>query len=282
MQLALDRMEVEERGGTDPVRLAAAIHRQLGESEGPVPIREIARALDIVDIREEPLHHFEGALVTEAERDVGSILVNSRSSTQRRRYSVAHELLHFLNPLHEQAGSSGFACTAADMAAGSRSDWAGITIHKRQEIEANRFAIELLAPEGRMKSFLRAPADLEHALGAAKKLDISKQAAARRYVELHRESLAVVFSKDGKVSYPDWGRDFPILAIGKDDRLPGHNLSRQNEDALSTMDETDADLWLRYPKRTVLYSQSYAQADGHRITLLLAEVGEADEIGDDR
>jgi Zn-dependent peptidase ImmA (M78 family) len=175
-------MEIEERGGADPERLAAAILRQLAHMKGAVPGREIALALDIVEIREEPLNHLEGALVTSAERNVGSILVNRRSNAQRRRYSIGHELLHFLNPRHKQTSASGFECSAADMAAGGMVDRPGVSAHLRQEIEANRFAIELLAPHSRMAPFLRGAADLEHVLRAADKLDLSKQAAARRYV----------------------------------------------------------------------------------------------------
>ena len=49
--LALDRMEIEE-AGPNPERLAAAIHAQLQLKAGPVPVYEIAEALDIVEIRE--------------------------------------------------------------------------------------------------------------------------------------------------------------------------------------------------------------------------------------
>jgi hypothetical protein len=71
MALTLDRMEIEESGRADPERLAAAIHRQLGDAKGAVPVYEIARALDIIEIRECQVDHFEGALVTEAERNEG-------------------------------------------------------------------------------------------------------------------------------------------------------------------------------------------------------------------
>jgi len=160
MPLALDRMEIDEAGRNDPVRLAEAIHRQLGSSSGPVPVREIALALDIVEIREESLASFEGALVTSHERSEGSILVNRSSNRQRRRYSIGHELLHFLNPLHEQTTANGFECSRADMALSGRLDGGGLRRHDRQEVEANRFAIELLAPVTRMRSFLGGFADL--------------------------------------------------------------------------------------------------------------------------
>ena len=49
MTLSLDRMEIES-AGSDPVRLAGALLRQLPELAGRVPIDEIALALDIVEI----------------------------------------------------------------------------------------------------------------------------------------------------------------------------------------------------------------------------------------
>lgn len=68
MSLQLDRMEIEEEGRHDAVRLARAIPKQLELLSGPV--REIALALDIVEIREEKLDGFEGALITQPERDI--------------------------------------------------------------------------------------------------------------------------------------------------------------------------------------------------------------------
>ena len=62
-RLNLDRMAIEEVGG-HPERLAGAIHDQLPGLTGPVPVVEIALALDIEEIRETPLMSFEGALIT--------------------------------------------------------------------------------------------------------------------------------------------------------------------------------------------------------------------------
>jgi hypothetical protein len=84
----LDRMAIEE-AGPDPERIAASIHMQLALLSGPVPIHQVAEALDIVEIRLVPLKGLEGALVSTPERDIGSIVVNSASSAQRQRFSVA-------------------------------------------------------------------------------------------------------------------------------------------------------------------------------------------------
>jgi hypothetical protein len=75
----LDRMAIEE-AGPDPERIAASIHMQLALLSGPVPIHQVAEALDIVEIRLVPLKGLEGALVSTPERDIGSIVVNSASS----------------------------------------------------------------------------------------------------------------------------------------------------------------------------------------------------------
>jgi hypothetical protein len=83
MSLKLDRMAIEEIG-LNPRRLAEAIHGQLSNFDGPVPVYEIALALDIHEIRTKPLKNLEAALVTTPERSYGSILLNSYSNRRRR------------------------------------------------------------------------------------------------------------------------------------------------------------------------------------------------------
>ena len=121
MNLVLDRMALDDVGA-NPQRIAEAIHEQLGEGSGPVPVREIARALDIVEIREEPLTNIEGALVTTPERGSGSILVNANSDPRRRRFSIGHELGHFLNAWHRPTSPGGFQCSRSDMIAADLKD----------------------------------------------------------------------------------------------------------------------------------------------------------------
>ena len=98
--LQLDRMAIEDVG-SNPERLAAAIHDQLGLAKGPVPVAAIAAALDIVEIWTAATRGLEGALVTTEERSEGIIMVRAGATPQRRRFTVGHELGHFLNPGHE-------------------------------------------------------------------------------------------------------------------------------------------------------------------------------------
>ncbi len=270
MRLELDRIAVEE-AGANAQRLAAAIHAQLPDLVLPVPIETIARALGIEEIRIEPLQGFEAALVTTPEKGRGSILVNANSSYRRQRYSIGHELGHFLNPWHQPLQAQGFYCKRADMVVAD-----GKSRHLRQEAEANRFAIELLAPRRMLKHHLTRTAGLEHALAMARELEISKAAATRRYVELHDECLAVVFSHHRRVLYIHRPRSFPRTRIWNGDQLP--TLGRHANDVLplTGLDEVSAGVWLEQSDDITLYAQTHHQAEGHAITLLLAETDTED------
>jgi Zn-dependent peptidase ImmA (M78 family) len=261
-EIKLDRMALDDVGA-NPRRLAEAIHGQLGERKGPVLVDQIARALDIEAIREERISNIEAALVTDPERSYGSILVNLNSSPQRRRFSVGHELGHFLNPVHEPTSSEGFRCTRSDMILAAQNDQ---DRYVRQEAEANTFAIELLAPRGRVKSYLNPSPDLAKVLRLAGDLDISREAAARRYVELHDETLAVVFCASGKFSYARRKDEFPSLCLrqGQPLNLPGDG----TEGDVSSVEEVDAADWLHRPERVKLTAQTLFQQRGFSTTLL--------------
>ena len=66
-----------------------------------------------------------------------------------------------------------------------------------------------VAPRTAVRRFLAPPAELDHALALAHTLEISREAAIRRYVALQGERLAAVFSRDGRVRYVDKGPGFP-------------------------------------------------------------------------
>ena len=267
--LVLDRMRVEDVG-LNPQRLAEAIHEQLACNSGPVPVRDIALALDIEEIREAPLTSLEAALVTTPERGCGKILLNSNSSRQRRRFSLGHELLHFLNQCHEQTSSDGFHCSRADMRAWSSTE----SRHVRQEAEANTFAIELLVPRSRLKPLLRSPPDLEKVLKIADEFDISKEAAARRYVQLHADCMAVVFTKDRRFTYAERGRGFPFIEIRQDEEC---TIARVAAGAISEVDEVDASDWFAGNQDAQLTAQTLGQAQGYAITLLCAALPDEDD-----
>ena len=257
----LDRMDVDDVA-TSVDRIAAEIHRQLGDTEPPVPVYEIARALDILEIREAPARNYEAMLLTNAEREFGQICVNTRnSSAQRRRYSVGHELGHFLCTWHRQVAGDGFKCSRQDMATPT-----GDEVHIRQEREANWFAIELLAPKRMLTRYLNRLPDLEQVLAIHSALQISKTAAARRYANLHREPLAVVFATNGLFQYADRGPGFPFINLERGEPLPW--LPSAGRDGISEMVDADPKDWRGLEWTNELSVQMFQQEDGHSIVLL--------------
>jgi Zn-dependent peptidase ImmA (M78 family) len=257
----LDRMAVDDIAFSVE-RIAFEIHRQLGDMAAPIPVDQIAHSLGIEDIRERELNGFEAALVTDQGRDRGVVLINSRSGARRRRYSLAHELGHFLCGWHKQTSPKGFLCSAKDMRTTS-----GEGVHTRQEAEANQFAIELLAPERLVARYLRRLPELEQVLAMHAALEISKTAAARRYVSLHRECLAVIFAHDGHYQYSDRGVGFPYINLSKGHLLPAlPNIGRDS--TVSETVEADPLDWPGLQHTNGLSVQVIQQERGHSIVLL--------------
>lgn len=257
----LDRMEIEDVSWTAEA-LANAIHRQLGEIPAPIPVHAIAKQLDIFEIREERLRNFEGMLQTDAERSEGCILVNASASYARRRYSVAHELGHFLCRWHRPMQAELFSCTGSDMAQPKGSE-----LHRQQEAEANRFAIELLAPPRFVARYVRRLPDLDHVLELSSKLQLSKAAAARRFVDLHSSRLAVVFAQHGNFIYAHRSDEFPWLPLTRGEPLPPLPAAEEVGE-LSQVEEADPTDWFGRTSVTELGVQVLRQEDG-RATVLL-------------
>lgn len=109
MTLTIDRMEIDDVGG-DPVRLAEAIVKQLPDLSKPIPVREIAAAIDIYEIREEMLDGLEGGLIVPEDKSEGAILVHKDRPETRKRYTIAHEIGHYVNPWHKSDSPEGFRC----------------------------------------------------------------------------------------------------------------------------------------------------------------------------
>ena len=271
--LVLDRMEIEE-SGAEPSRLAAAIHAQLPKLDSSVPVHAIAAALDITEIREAVITSFEGALVMTPDRGKGSIVVNANSSFQRRRFTIAHELGHFLNIWHRPINpDGGFTCRIQDLtqswSTGSREQ----DRHRVQEAEANRFAIELLAPRSMLRTFLKGIPDIAKILRIAKSLDLSREASARRYIELHEEPLALVFSKAGVVRYINRNDGFPYIKLRSGDILPSLPTLLDGT-AMTDHEQADPRDWGLRPSRSDLVAQTLFQENGFAMTLLALDRSE--------
>lgn len=154
-----------------------------GISGLPVDLEAVARRLG-AEIRLFDLEpDVSGVLYRDGTRQV--IVVNQSHSSERRRFTIAHELghlaLHKGEPVHVDEG---FHVNFRDLRSA--------TAENVEEVEANAFAANLLMPADRLR------ADLEHEtfdLGGgdetlerlAKRYGVSKQAMAYRLAALRSD-----------------------------------------------------------------------------------------------
>ena len=275
------RMKLADLGS--PEALADCIIDHFPDINGAVPLERIADALGILEITKCDTGSFEAVLVTNNAKSTGAISVNANSHRERQRYSVAHELGHYLLPFHGENAQ----CAKADM---------GVLKAKQsnqdREAEANRFASALLMPQKLFKADLRRLRNPEigQIVTLAERYKVSKEACARRYTELHDHLCAVVFSRDGKVRYAPRKPEFPYIDVSKDQPLPPNSLSAKGNGSvnfISDWAEMSAGVWLGASPRLrgkQLYEQYLVQKDGYRMTMLTLDDGpdddEADEDGD--
>lgn len=238
-----------------------------------MPVDQIARALGIEGIRREALDGCEGVLLTDKVRSRGSILVNSGRGPQAARFGIAHELGHFLLERHVLGLGGTFTCTQGDLR-----ETRTARQHKRQEVEANEFAIGLLVPDNLLLPFLTLQPEISAAAALRTKLDISLEAAMRCMIERHEEPVAAVWSKDGKIRYAVRGKSFPWI-----ERSSGQPLSSISRTAkvlalgktgTTEMQEVAPAAWT-LADIPDLFEEVRIGNDGHALTLLWATLPKA-------
>ncbi len=258
MTLILDRMAIEEAGG-NPEKLAGAVLAQIAGAKLPMPVEDIAQAVGIQSIESRPLDGFEACLLTDGNKRSGAIIINARSSRERRRYSIGHELGHFLNAWH--FADDAISCASSDMTASDEK-----TVNR--EAEANRFAAALLTPRLLVRPYLRSDPDLAQALALASAAAVSKQAAIRRYVDLHEVPAAAIFARDGRILYVHTAKAFPKLKLWNRDLLPAEVAkSPLGVGKVTEIEDADPDDWLCRSNGD-LRLQTLNQADSYQIILL--------------
>jgi Zn-dependent peptidase ImmA (M78 family) len=273
------RMELSDCGS--PEKLISVILKHNAHWSPPVPIEDFARTVVIEGFQDLEVETFEGALMTDPEKTRGIILIKTGTAPKRRRFTIGHELGHFLIPSHKGNRN----CTLGDLRETRRD-----TAHRRQEAEANRFSAGLLMPRPWFVRDMRAmgDADVTHIQRLADTYDVSLEACANRYVELTDDTCAVVFSKDGIIRYTRRSTTFPFLSVKKGDRVPKDSASLNAPPAPLRVPTPWADLdsgvwletkWGKAPPRVL--EQSVRQANRVEMTLLFLESREADDDEDD-
>lgn len=268
--IQIDRIELADIG--NPVKLANAVIDGIPDISLPIPIRDIATALDIIEIKPITVSGFEGGLVAPDDKSSGCILINENNSPRRQRFTIGHELGHYLNPWHTSSDGKGFMCSSKDMVA---AQYKPNESRQRMEVEANQFSAELLMPAKFLRvdiKRLKSP-EIEHIVSLSDKYDVSKESMGRRYIEFQDEPCALIFSKNGKVSYTVKDQDFPQLDVWTSgDLIPTKTLTKDFDEpsgCASDWKEHSSDIWLKYRgKYESVYEQVLVQENGYRITLL--------------
>lgn len=277
--LRIDRSELADTA--QPDRLAALVLSQVApqlEQLLPLPIDAVAKACGILEIRELQTQGFEGGLIQDEYKEHGYILVKAGTLPERTRFTIAHELGHFVNLRHiAPSGSEQMLCTRDDL----RANGAARNSRHGIEVQANEFAANLLMPSDllRTQPFMKGSPEISRIIALQKMCGVSKAAAAGRYVELHGDDFAILFSKDGNLVYSIKTRDFPWPDVRRGQPIYGKSLTREytGEDGdVSDQEEADPHHWLddRNAARWQLWEEVLVQADGYRMTLLAGETSD--------
>lgn len=259
-------MELADCGS--PEKLLAVIFQHHPHWTPPIKVEEFALSVGIREFRDLEVDGFVGALMTNLEKTMGVILCAKGMGHRRRRFTIGHELGHYIIPAHRGDKS----CTSADLAETRRD-----SLHRQEEAQANRFSAGLLMPKPAFKAHLDGfgPPNVSHIELLANTFDVSREAVANRYVDLTVEMCAVVFVRAGRIRYARTSRDFPALAVRKGDAVPS-DMPRNSPGPVPPGEWLQPNWRGRAP---ALNAQRVDQAEGHATILLHIDSNtfEADE-----
>ena len=173
--MKIDRLDLDGVGS--PTAIAARIHELVDDMPARVPVEQLCALLDIISITETDTDAYEAALVMDELKASGAILLASGRPEQRRRFSIGHELGHFLIPSHRPHPDHPFSCSLTDL---HQLDPKDRDRRRRVEAEANRFAAHLLMPPKLIRARMRQhEVSLESIVALSRDLGVSKEAMAQ-------------------------------------------------------------------------------------------------------
>jgi hypothetical protein len=151
-----------------------------------VPVEDVAHALGVTIVRGELESAL--ALLVRAGRRSRIRVSDAHVDPGQLRFSIAHELGHFVLGRAAMAGSRGEVGVGHGVVSGEA------------EAEANAFAAELLLPDPQVRPRCRgAPVDFAAVDAIAQDFGTSIVAAAIRFAELTPERVAVAYRQGGEL-----------------------------------------------------------------------------------
>jgi len=164
---------------------AVDILERFGVRKAPVPVEKLAERLGAKVIAESAPDDLSGFLVRDPHKNLVIIGVNADHHENRRRFTIGHELGHFLlhkgEHFHVDKRGGGYYLNMRDGKSGTRTNI--------DEMEANLFAAELLMPASFLKDDLKkhsaeSISDEERIQTLAEKYKVSEQALTLRLTYL--------------------------------------------------------------------------------------------------
>jgi Zn-dependent peptidase ImmA (M78 family) len=161
-------------------------------------LTEIAEEIGI-EVLYRPAESYDGALLRIRDAQRGCIVINSRIREEsRRRFTLAHEIGHFVLPGQQEVSAP---CKQQRI-----ENWDADLY--RPELEANRFAAEILMPRVLMAEFVQSEPSLESIRSIAELCGTSLTASAVRLITLTPHRAAVVWSQDQKILWSKLSEGF--------------------------------------------------------------------------
>jgi transcriptional regulator with XRE-family HTH domain len=166
---------------SSPEDAARELREDLGITDDHIEPILAAGSLGL-NVREDAFEGFEAALVRTDDKNF--ILLKSGLNLGRKNFLIAHELGHFRLTDHTE---SGYTCQLGTVET--------YQVNEAKELEANRFAIELLAPEQSIRYILKSKApSIQLAKKVAEVFQVSYTVALSRLVDLASMPCALVTS----------------------------------------------------------------------------------------
>jgi len=150
------------------------VHQEVEKRIGSFSLEAAADMLnvDVIYTAEVP-DNASGMIVKRAEEDRARAYINTRESRQRQRFTLAHELGHYVERMID-ARDREFAVSEART-----------TQYDLTEFYADQFAGALLMPEDKIRAVTP---NLDDALAVSLAFDVSIPAAQKRLVRLQKQS----------------------------------------------------------------------------------------------
>lgn len=259
---------------SDLVRLTAqALLEEFGLECG-TRLQEVASRLGL-QVQEVAATGFDGALLRVLGSPIGTIAIRQDiPELGRKRFTLAHELGHYVLP--NQQGEVTSPCRPFTIESWDRS-------LKSTELDANRFAAEILLPGPLLEDQLKTQPSMEVVREIASRFQTSMTAATFRLAELSTQRIAMVMSREGATKWyqgsDEFGRAVKIGFLDK--RTLAHDLFAGRTSGETTRVPADAWLFEQNLRSGALIWEHSVCLRSHGLVLTLLELRDRVEIQTD-